>query len=134
MASGKEQRCGTCELLVRSSFPGLHTYGKCPHRHGWVRTHQAACEHHLAARRSRLVAAAMLVNLGAAAVGFASFAIIDIREGKLWSHLVLGGIAVLIAIFVWGVRRFDLLSEEPKFQLLDDEDPPVEDDRGVGLR
>jgi len=135
MASERGKRCGTCELLVRSSFPGLHTYGKCPHRHGWVRTHHASCEHHLASRRSRLVSAAMLINLGAAAAGLVTFAVIDIRRGNLLSHLILGAIAVLMAIFAWGVRRFDLLSEEPKFQLLDDEDPPpVEDDQGVDLR
>jgi len=135
MATGKGKRCGTCELLARSSFPGLHSYGKCPHREGWVRTHHPACEHHLAARRSRLVFAAMLVNLGTAAAGFATFTVVDVLMGNLLSHLFLGAIAVLVAIFAWGVRRFDLLSEEPKFQLLDDEDsPPVEDDRGVDLR
>jgi hypothetical protein len=136
MVPPKGKRCGTCELLTRSTFPGLHTFGKCPHREGWVRTHHAACEHHLGARRSRLVTAGMLLNVGAAAVGLGSFVVIDVLRGSLLSHLILGAILVMVALFAWCVRRFDLLSEEPKFQLLDDEDPPPAEgnDRGIDLR
>ena len=40
----------------------------------------------------------------------------------------------LIALFAWGVRRYDLLSEEPKFQLLDEDDPPpADEDHGIHL-
>ena len=135
MAPAKAKRCGTCELLARSSFPGLHSYGKCPHRDGWVRTHHDACQHHLAARRNRLVSLAMILNVGAAAVGFASFAVVDVLRGNLVSHLLLGGAVVLVALIAWGVRHLDLLSEEPKFQLLDEDDrPPAPEDRGIDLR
>jgi hypothetical protein len=127
-----EKRCGTCELLGRSTYPGLHTFGKCPHRHGWVRTHQQACEHHLGAPRSRLVRVAMLANVGVALVGLGTFVVLDLRDGNPLSHALLGAAVVVTALLAWLARRDDLLSEEPKFLLLDDDEPPpAEDDRGI---
>lgn len=118
------KRCGTCELLVRSSSPGLHTFGKCPHRYAWVRTHHDACEHHLAARRSRLVRAVVIVNVCMATLGLGSFVIYDILRGNLVSHVIVGAVALTVPVFFWFVRRFDMFSEDAKFQLLDEEDPP----------
>ncbi len=130
-----EKRCGTCELLTRSTYPGLHTFGKCPHRDGWVRTHHQACEHHLGARSGGLVRLTMALNLGVGLVGLGSFVVIDVREGNLLSHLLLGAVVAVAAIFAWYVRRSDLLSEEPKFQLLDEDDPPpAGDDGSIDLR
>jgi hypothetical protein len=136
MGTTAPRRCGTCELLARSSYPGLETYGKCPHRDGWIRTHHAACELHLAERSRGLVRVAMAANLVLAVLGLGTLVAMDLREGSLLSHVLLGVILVMAAAFVWLVRRHDLLSEEPKFQLLDEAEPPPkdDDDRWMDLR
>jgi hypothetical protein len=121
-------RCGTCELLERSGTPGLHTYGKCPHRHAWVRTQDAACEHHVTDRPKLLVRVAMILNGAAVTLSLGAFIVLDVRHGTLLSHAVLGGVIAAGLVFLWLVRRYGLFSEEPKYDVLEQADPPPEED------
>lgn len=120
------RRCGTCELLERSSYPGLASFGKCPHRPGWVRVRDAPCEHHRGEPRGALVRVAVAANLAVAAVGAAAAVAIDVRYGTALTHVLLAAAAAAVAAFVWLVRSRDLLDEEAKYVLLDDEEPPPE--------
>jgi hypothetical protein len=129
MPTGAARRCGTCELLERSSTAGLETYGKCPHRAGWVRSGDDACAHHLGERPRPLVRVAMVANGIIATLGLGAFVVLDVREGNLATHVLLGVALAALATFSWLVRRHDLLSEEPKYDLLDEADPPPEEDR-----
>jgi hypothetical protein len=127
MASDK--RCGTCELLERSDYPGLHQFGKCPHRSGWVRTQEAGCEHHASDRPKPLVRIAMVLNGSLVALSLGTFVVLDVRNGTLVSHVILGSILVIGVVFLLLVRRFGMFSEEPKYDVLDHADPPPEEDR-----
>lgn len=129
MPAANARRCNTCELLVRSGTPGLETYGKCPHRSGWVRTRDDACEHHAGERPKLLVRVTIALNLVIALTSMTLLVIYDVREGNLVTHLMLGAILLTVAAFLWVVRRYDLLSEEPKYELMEHDDPPPEEDR-----
>lgn len=120
--------CGTCELLERSGYPGLHTYGKCPHRPSWVQTHEAACEHHTSERPKPLVRIAMILNGAAVAMSLGAFIVLDVRNGTLLSHIMLGTVIVVGIVFLWLVRRYGMFSEEPKFDVLDQADPAPKED------
>lgn len=127
------KRCGTCELLVRSSTFGLTTWGKCPHRTGWVRTQHDACEHHAAGERGpkrKLVRAIITLQIGVALAGYGTFVVMDLRNGNLYSHIVVALVAAIILAFGAFVWKYDLLSEEPKYGLLDESDPPPEEEHG----
>lgn len=125
------QRCGTCELLVRSGTSGLSTWGKCPHRTTWARTYDLACDHHAGpGKRKRIfVRAVMSLQITAGLSGFGMFVYMDARNGTMRSHLVLGAIALALVGFGLFAWKFDLLSEEPKFRLLDDTDPDEDRER-----
>ena len=129
MDPANPRHCSSCELLVRSGTPGLDTYGKCPHRSGWVHTQDEACAHHLGERPRTLVRVTIALNVVVAVTSMTLFVIHDARHGNLATHLVLGAILLVLAAFFWAVRRFDLLSEEPKYQLLERSDPPPGEDR-----
>jgi hypothetical protein len=129
MPPPSDRRCSTCELLVRSGTPGLETYGKCPHRSGWVRTHDPACAAHQGERSTLLVRVTMALNVLVCALSLALLVVYDVREGNLVTHLMLGAVLLTVAVFLWVVRRYDLLSEEPKYDLLEPSDPPPEEDR-----
>lgn len=126
MASRK--RCGNCELLVRSGSSGLDTWGKCPHRTGWVRTFHDACEHHLGDRRHAWVRVAMIANVVAAAVGYGTFVVMDVRNGNAVTHAILAVVAVVVAVFAWFVRWKGYFSEDAKFQVLEESEPPPGDE------
>lgn len=127
MASTK--RCGNCELLERSSTPGLSTYGKCPHREGWIRVQDEPCELHQGEPGGPFVKIAMALNLLAASVGAGTAIWLDVHFGNAFTHglLVLAGIAV--ATFAWYVRGRGLFAEDAKFQILDGQEPPPEEER-----
>lgn len=125
MATAK--RCGTCELLVRSSYPGLVTYGKCSHRAGWVRVRDAPCEHHQGEPRGPLVRVAVAANVAAASAGVVAAVALDVRHGTMVTHVLLAAAAVVGVAFVWLVRSRDLWSEDAKYVVL-------EDDEGRGER
>lgn len=120
--------CGTCELLERSAHPGLETYGKCPHRSAWVRTGEAACEHHTVERSKPLVRVAVILNGAAVAVSLGAFVIVDVRHGTLLTHLVLGSVIAAGLVFLWLVRRYGLFGEEPKYDMLNQVDPPPKEE------
>lgn len=121
--------CGTCELLDRSGTPGLHTWGKCPHRNGWVRTQATACEHHTCERPKPIVRIAMILNGSLVALSLGTFVWIDVHHGSLTTHIVLGAVIAVGLTFLWVIRRFGLFSEEPKYDVLDNADPPPAEDR-----
>jgi hypothetical protein len=123
-----DRKCGTCELLERSSTSGLSSWGKCPHRSGWVRTHDDACPHHGGAQRRKriFVRAIMALQVSAASAGYGTFVVMDIRNGTLYSHVVVGAVGLIILAFGLVVWKFDLLSEDAKFKVLDDADPKEE--------
>lgn len=128
------RRCGTCELLSRSSTPGLATYGKCPHRSGWVRVQDAPCEHHQGEKRGPVVAIMTAANLAIGIAGAVAGIVLDVRHGNLLTHVMLavGGLAVLG--FGWAAWRTGSFSEEAKYLVLDSEDPPPEVDRDITFR
>src|SRR5512147_1054274 len=121
--------CGTCELLDRSGTPGLDTWGKCPHRSGWVRTQAAGCEHHSGDRPKPIVRVAMILNGSLVALSLGTFIWTDVHYGTLTTHIVLGSIIAIALTFLWLVRRLGLFTEEPKFHVLEHADPPPEEDR-----
>ncbi len=123
------RRCGTCELLERSSYPGLARFGKCPHRGGWVRVHEAPCEHHQGEPRGALVRVAVAANLAVAALGAATAVVMDVGYGTALTHLLLAAGAGVVAAFVWLVRSRELCTEDAKYTLLDDEEPRPEEER-----
>jgi hypothetical protein len=127
MASTK--RCGNCELLERSSTPGLATYGKCPHRDGWVRVHDEPCELHQGEPSGPLVRYTIFANLFAVALGMIATIAMDVRFGTALTHGLLVFAGIVVAVFVWYARRDGLLGEDPKFELLDREELPPEEDR-----
>ncbi len=129
MSPNPPRHCNTCELLVRSDTPGLERYGKCPHRAGWVRSQDEACEHHVGERPRTIVRVTIALNLLVSVTSMALLVVYDLRHGSLVTHLLLGAILVTVAVFLWVVRRYDLLSEEPKYDLLEDADPPPPEDR-----
>lgn len=124
MATETAKRCGTCELLERSSTPGLATYGKCPHRASWVRAHDAACAHHQGEPRGPLVRIALAVNLAVAGAGAAVAIALDVRHGTPLTHALLAAGALVVAAFAWLVRREGVAGEDAKWVLLDEEEPP----------
>ncbi|MBI5068346.1 MAG: hypothetical protein HZB56_08890 [Deltaproteobacteria bacterium] len=134
MAGPSTRRCGTCELLARSSTPGLATYGKCPHRPGWVRVQDAPCDHHQGETRGPLVTAMTLANLAVGIAGATAGIVMDVRHGTLLTHVLLaaGGLAVLGS--GWAAWRTGSFSEEAKYLVLEAEDPPPEVDRDVTFR
>lgn len=125
------RRCGTCELLERSGTPGLATYGKCPHRAGWVRVQDEPCENHLGESGGPLVRILVGANLAAAALGAGTTTTIDILYGTLATHLILGFAAVVVAVFAWAVWKSGSFSEEAKYIVLETDDPPPEEDRDI---
>ncbi len=118
--------CGTCKHLNRSTSPGLHTFGKCPHREGWVRTHDEACPHHDSGGSNAFVRWAIAVQVATGAVGLCTSVYFDVRFGKLWTHLALGLACLCLALFIWYVKRTDLLSEDAKYIMFSTDDRPVE--------
>jgi len=128
------RRCGTCELLERSGTPGLATYGKCPHRSGWVRVQDQPCEHHLGEKRGPLVRVLIGANLVAAGLGAGVTTTIDILYGTLATHLMLACGAVGVAAFAWVMRQSGSFSEEAKYIVLENDDPPPEEDRDITFR
>lgn len=123
--SGKAQ-CGTCKHLSRSTSPGLHTYGKCPYRSGWVRTHHEACSHHDSGGGNAFVRWVIAAHVLAAAVGLAGSIYFDVRYGNLLTHVLLAVACVCVGLFAWFVRRYDLMSEDAKYIVFSSEDRPVE--------
>jgi hypothetical protein len=123
------KRCGTCELLVRSSYPGLVTWGRCPHREGWVRVHDEPCERHQGEPRGALVRVAVAANLAVAALGAATAVAIDVRYGTALTHVLLAAGALVVAAFARLVRSRELCTEDAKYELLENEDPPPEEER-----
>src|SRR5512134_2973507 len=103
MASTK--RCGNCELLVRSSTPGLATYGKCPHRSGWVRAHDEPCEWHQGEPQGPVVKVAMALNLVAATFGAAFAVWMSVRHGNTLTNVLLAAAGVTVLAFGWFVWK-----------------------------
>ncbi len=127
MKSGKT--CGNCELLARSTTPGLSTYGKCPHRHGWVRAVDDPCEFHQGEPSGPFVKVAITLNLAAACVGVGTAIWMDVHFGTLLTHALLGAAAIAVAVFAWYVRRGGLFSEDAKYQVLERQELPPDDER-----
>lgn len=127
MEAGKT--CGTCELLERSATTGLHTWGKCPHRTAWARTTDPGCAHHTGERPKAVVRIAMILNGSLVALSLGTFAWIDFHHGSIYTHVALGTIVAIGLTFLWLVRRLGLFSEEPKYDVLDQADPPPEEER-----
>ncbi len=119
---------------MRSQTPGLGTYGKCPHRSGWVRVRDTPCDHHLSEKRGPFVNLMIAANLGIGLLGATYGIVMDVRHGNLLTHVMLavGGLAVVG--FGWAAWRTGAFSEEAKYLVLDSEDPPPEVDRDVTFR
>lgn len=123
------KRCGTCSLFTRSAFPGLISFGKCPHRHGWGRSHSPVCEHYAPGPKSKALKYVMALNICAAIAGFSVALTLDIRNGNLVTHLVFGFIFVAVPAFIYFVSRHGMFSEDAKYILMEIEDRAPEKDK-----
>ncbi len=123
------KRCGTCSLFSRSAFPGLISFGKCPHRHGWGRSHSPVCEHYAPGPKSKALKYVMALNVCAALTGFFIGLYLDIRNGNLVTHLVFAFACIAIPSFVYFVSRQGMFSEDAKYIVMEIEDRPPEADR-----
>jgi hypothetical protein len=128
MPSSAPNRCGTCELLVRSGSSGLDTWGKCPHRTGWVRTFHDACEHHVGDRKQVWVRVGIALNVLAACFGYGTFVYMDVLNGSLLSHALLVLVAVITVVFALFIRWKGYFCEDAKFEMLEHQEPPPEDE------
>ncbi|MFO0580666.1 MAG: hypothetical protein U0229_00185 [Anaeromyxobacter sp.] len=123
------KRCGNCELFLRSATPGLATWGKCPHREGWVRAHEAPCEQHQGEPPGLLVPVFISLNVLFALGGLALFVWMDLQRGSLLTHAALAGCVAVVVLFAWTATKSGVLGEDAKYVLLEHDDPPVEDER-----
>lgn len=121
--------CGNCELLERSTTPGLATYGKCPHRDGWVRTGDEPCEWHEGEPGGPFVQIAMALNLAAASIGAGTAIWLDVHFGNGFTHVLLGVAGLTVVAFAWYVRGRGLFAEEAKYQILERQELPPEEKR-----
>ncbi len=119
--SGNAQ-CGTCRHLSRSTSPGLHTFGKCPHRSGWVRTHDEACPRHDSGGGNAFVRWVIAAHIALAVVGFGFTLYFDVLYGSWLTHVMFGAACACLGLFAWMVRRSDLLSEDAKYILFYQDD------------
>lgn len=134
VAEPSAQRCGTCELLSRSSTPGLATYGKCPHRAGWVRVQDPPCPHHQGEGRRPLVRLLAIANLAAGGAGAAVGIAMDVQHGTLLTHLLLAAAGLAVGGFGWAAWRSGSFSEEAKYLVLESDEPPEQEDPDLRLR
>ncbi len=123
------KRCGTCSLFSRSTFPGLISFGKCAHRHGWGRAHSAVCEHYAPGPTSKALKYIMALNICGALAGFSTALTLDIRNGNLVAHLVFAFACIAIPSFIYLVSRHGMFSEDAKYIVMEIEDQAVEKER-----
>ncbi|MFT3915666.1 MAG: hypothetical protein QM704_16590 [Anaeromyxobacteraceae bacterium] len=123
------KRCGNCEQFLRSATPGLATWGKCPHREGWVRAHEAPCEQHQGEPSSSLVPVFVALNVVFAFGSLALFVWMDLRRGTLLTHAALASSVAVVVLFAWTAARSSGLGEDAKYVLLEQDESTPDDDR-----
>jgi hypothetical protein len=76
-----------------------------------------------------VVRIAMILNGALVALSLGTFVWIDLSHGTLATHIALGTIIAVGGVFLVLVRKYGMFSEEPKYDVLDQADPPPEEDR-----
>jgi hypothetical protein len=125
-----QKRCGTCALLQRADNSALTTFGKCPHREGWVRTFQEACERHAGEPQAAWVTVAKVANTMVAFLSLAFGVYWDVRKGSMLTHVLLGLLSIGFLYMLWfAFGRSSAADEEAKYLIFDIKDEEPKDDR-----
>jgi hypothetical protein len=118
-----KHRCGGCGHLTRSTLPGLSTHGRCPHREGWVRTGDEACEHRDDAGERPVVRVLAVLNLASAAAALGVGLYTWLREGHLLLHALLGGGVLALVALGFLLAGRGSRDENAKYLVFGGEDP-----------
>lgn len=124
----EKKRCGTCALLERSEESALSTFGKCPHRSGWVRSFHEACPQHAGEHKAPWITVAKVANVFLAGMSLSAGIWWSIHKGSLLTHVLLALLTIGFGFMLWFAfsKKVD---EDAKYVIFDIKDEEPKDDR-----